>query len=63
MHYKAFPPFATSMIAPFANKVVTNIYDGNEGTITPSVTLKNLHISACPHFASSEIGDPILVEL
>jgi hypothetical protein len=24
MHYKAFPPFATSMIAPFANKVVTN---------------------------------------
>ena len=38
-------------------------YDGNEGTIRESLTLRNLAIKQCPHFASSEVGDPVLVEL
>lgn len=39
------------------------VYDGNEGTVTPSVTLRNLNVSACPHFIAEEIGDPVLTQL
>jgi molybdopterin/thiamine biosynthesis adenylyltransferase len=39
------------------------VYDGNEGTITPSVTLRNLDISGCPHFIANEIGDPVSIQL
>jgi hypothetical protein len=39
------------------------VYDGNEGTVTPSITLKNFKSSACPHFSPIEVGDPVLVEL
>lgn len=38
------------------------VYDGNEGTVMPSVTLRNLN-AACPHFSAEGIGDPVLVEL
>lgn len=39
------------------------VYDGNEGTVSESFTLKKLKISACSHFSATDIGDPILVEL
>jgi hypothetical protein len=39
------------------------VYDGNEGTVTPSVTLRNLNISVCPHFIADEIGDPVPIQL
>jgi hypothetical protein len=35
-------------------------YDGNEGTVRESVTLRNLAIKECPHFLTSEVGDPVL---
>lgn len=38
------------------------VYDGNEGTVTPSVTLRNLN-AACPHFIAQDIGDPVLTQL
>jgi hypothetical protein len=39
------------------------VYDGNEGTVKESFTLKNLKPSACSHFVPDDVGDPILVEL
>lgn len=39
------------------------VYDGNQGTLKESVTLRNLNSDECPHFANSEVGDPVLVEL
>jgi hypothetical protein len=39
------------------------VYDGNEGTVTESATLRKLRIDTCPHFSVGEIGDPVLVEL
>ena len=38
------------------------VYDGNEGTVKESVTLRNLSAS-CPHFSNGDVGDPILTEL
>jgi molybdopterin-synthase adenylyltransferase len=38
-------------------------YDGNEGTVRESLTLRNLPIKNCPHFPDDELGDPVLVEL
>lgn len=38
------------------------VYDGNEGTIKDSVTLRNLQ-RLCPHYSLSDVGDPVLVEL
>ncbi|WP_005034598.1 HesA/MoeB/ThiF family protein [Holophaga foetida] len=35
------------------------VYDGNEGTLAPSFTLRNLPKDGCPHFPSGEVGDPI----
>jgi hypothetical protein len=37
-------------------------YDGNEGTVRQSVTLRNLTTKECPHFLASEVGDPVLTE-
>ena len=39
------------------------VYDGNEGTVKESFTLKNLKASACSHFAPYDVGDPVLIEL
>ena len=38
------------------------VYDGNEGTVQESVTLRKLK-GNCPHYTSSDVGDPVLVEL
>ena len=38
-------------------------YDGNEGTVRESLTLRNFAIKTCPHFPGNEVGDPVLVEL
>ena len=39
------------------------VYDGNEGTINESFTLKNMKASGCPHFDQTDVGDPVLVAL
>jgi hypothetical protein len=39
------------------------VYDGNEGTVKESVTLKNLNVTQCPHFPAEEVADPVFVEL
>jgi hypothetical protein len=39
------------------------VYDGNQGTVKESVTLRNLKITACPHFSDDDVGDPVLVDL
>jgi len=39
------------------------VYDGNKGTITRSITLRNLNLEVCPHFLTSDVGEPIELEL
>lgn len=39
------------------------VYDGNLGTVVDSFTLRNLASDKCPHFPSSDVGDPVLLEL
>ncbi len=39
------------------------IYNGNENTMTNSVTLRNRRTTTCPHFSEDDIGDPIFSEL
>ena len=39
------------------------VYDGNEATVNPSATLRNLKIDVCPHFSMDDVGDPVRVEL
>jgi molybdopterin-synthase adenylyltransferase len=38
------------------------VYDGNEGTIKESTTLRQLNTVVCTHFGESDVGDPALVE-
>lgn len=38
------------------------VYDGNEGTVKDSVTLRNL-TKVCNHYSISDAGDPVLLEL
>jgi hypothetical protein len=38
-------------------------YDGNQGTIRESITLRNLPVAPCPHYPESGVGDPVLIEL
>lgn len=38
-------------------------YDGNEGTLRESLTLRNLMVRDCPHFSIVDVGDPLAVEL
>ena len=38
------------------------VYDGNEGTLKESVTLRKLKAD-CPHFSVTELGDPVMVDL
>lgn len=39
------------------------VYDGNQATISKSITLRNLKTVTCPHFLDTDVGDPILVGL
>lgn len=39
------------------------VYDGNRGTIQPSITLRNRTQFQCPHYPLDEVGDPIMTEL
>jgi hypothetical protein len=39
------------------------VYDGNEGTLKQSLTLRNFDFTGCPHFPTSDVGDPVLTEL
>jgi molybdopterin-synthase adenylyltransferase len=38
------------------------VYDGNDGTVQNSHTLRNL-TAACKHYSNLEVGDPVLLEL
>ena len=38
-------------------------YDGNEGTLKESLTLRNRVNKPCPHYPDIEVGDPVLIEL
>lgn len=38
-------------------------YDGNEGTLRESLTLRNFTAKECPHFLDGEVGDPNLTAL
>jgi hypothetical protein len=39
------------------------VYDGNRGTISPSITLRNLNLETCGHFSVTDVGEPVEVEL
>lgn len=39
------------------------VYDGNEGTVQPSFTLRGIASTGCRHFPATEVGDPAIVEL
>ena len=39
------------------------VYDGNEGTISESFTLRQMRTLVCGHFDPTEVGDSILVRL
>lgn len=39
------------------------IYDGNEFTIKPSLLLRSLEGTPCPHFKEADLGPPVLIEL
>jgi hypothetical protein len=39
------------------------VYNGNENTLTDSLTLRNRANTACPHFSEDETGDPVFMEL
>jgi hypothetical protein len=34
-------------------------YDGNQGTLAESLTLRGLPVDGCPHFPGGEVGDPV----
>jgi hypothetical protein len=38
------------------------VYDGNDGTVQNSHTLRNLN-PTCSHYSSADVGDPVLLEL
>ncbi len=38
------------------------VYDGNDGTVKDSVTLRNLK-KLCDHYSLADVGDPVLVDL
>jgi hypothetical protein len=38
------------------------VYDGNEGTVQESATLRKLK-TCCHHYSSADVGDPVLVKL
>jgi len=39
------------------------VYDGNEGTVTESFTLRQMRTLACPHFDPTDVGDPVLLPI
>jgi hypothetical protein len=39
------------------------VYNGNDGSLLPSKTLKGLERRICPHFSAEDLGDPVLQEL
>lgn len=39
------------------------VYDGNQGNIGESVTLRNIPPGGCPHFPADEVGAPVFIEL
>jgi hypothetical protein len=39
------------------------VFEGNEGSLKESLTLRNVRSSQCLHFSEGRVGDPVLVEL
>jgi molybdopterin/thiamine biosynthesis adenylyltransferase len=38
-------------------------YDGNDMTVTESVTLRNRPVTICPHYPADDVGDPVFRDL
>jgi hypothetical protein len=38
------------------------LYNGNDNTMTDSLTLRNRQTTTCPHFSEGDIGDPVFTE-
>lgn len=38
------------------------VYNGNSGTVARALSLKGRVLGACPHYAATEVGDPVLQE-
>ena len=56
---------AVDLVTDWTNTKRTHAYlsyDGNQGTIRESLTLRNLSMH-CPHFPVTEVGDPVFREL
>ncbi len=39
------------------------VVDGNENTLKESLTVRNMKIEICPHFADDDLGDPVPIVL
>lgn len=58
--------FAVDLVTGWTRKNRTHAYlsyDGNEASLTPSKTLIGIERRACTHFADTDLGDPVLVQL
>jgi hypothetical protein len=56
---------AVDLIANWTRKQRSHaylVYDGKEGTVKDSVTLRNL-TRPCSYYAASDVDDPVLLEL
>ena len=39
------------------------VYNGNDGTLKDSLSIRNMRVDKCPHFPDNEAGDPIPIPL
>ena len=56
---------AVDLVTGWTRRPLSHVYlsyDGNKGTMKDSITLRNLNL-VCPHYAESDVGDPVAVEL
>ena len=57
---------AVNIVTGWTRRSLSNaylVYDGNQATISESITLTNLKITKCTHFLDTDIGDLILIGL
>ncbi len=57
---------AVDLVTGWTGRALTHaylVYDGNQGHVKESATLRNFNFSGCPHFSDVEVGDPVPVEL
>ena len=39
------------------------VYNGNRGTLSPSITLRGRENLECPHYPANSVGDPVMMSL